>query len=264
MAQGAYNKTSGFGPGFLSAIAVSGWNAAAAIDTLTPITFALIESVTLDFQFKLKELYSQSVYPIAGGASTGKITGKAKIASLSAPIMNSLFFGATSAGSGVQVNQYVPFTIPAVSAFTVTPSAPAATLDLGVFYQNTPINSLQKQFSRITATPVVGNYTFAAGVYTFAAADAAQPIMITYESALAGTTGQSFLIPNPLSGMPPQFQVNFSGVYGGATYLFNFPNCSSEKLSFGTKVNDWVNVEFDFEVFAGADPGSMGTCYMLT
>ncbi len=264
MAQGAYNKTSGFGPGFLSAIAVTGWNNAAAIDALTPITFALIESVTLDFQFKLKELYSQSVYPIAGGASTGKIMGKAKISSLSAPIMNSLFWGATSAGSGVQVNQYIPFNIPAVTPFTVTPAAPVAVTDLGVFYQATSISSLQKQLSRITATPVVGNYTFAAGVYTFAAADAAMPIMISYESALAGTTGQSFLMPNPLSGLAPQFQVNFSGLYGANTYLFNFPNCSSEKLSFSTKVNDWTGVEFDFEVFAGADPGTMGTAYMVT
>src|ERR1700726_2177325 len=133
MAQGAYSKTGAFGPGFLSALPTAGWNAAAPIDPLPPITFALIESVTLDFQFKLKELYSQSVYPIAGGASTGKITGKAKVASLSAPIMNSLFWGATRAGAGVQVNQYVPFTIP-TTPFQVTP-APSAVTDLGVFYQ---------------------------------------------------------------------------------------------------------------------------------
>lgn len=262
MAQGAYQKTSGFGPGFLSAIPVTGWNNASAIDPLTPITFALIESVTLDFQFKLKELYSQSVYPIAGGASTGKITGKAKIASISGPIMNNLFWGASAPGSGVAVNQYVPFTIPVSTPFTVTPAAPVAVTDLGVFYQTTPVGVLQKQFSRIVSTPVVGNYTFAAGVYTFAAADAGLPIMITYESTLAG--GQSWLIPNPLSGMAPQFQVNFSTIYGGQTFLCNFPNCSSEKLQFGTKVNDWVNVEFDFEVFAGADPGTLGTAYLVT
>jgi hypothetical protein len=262
MAQGSYSKTSGFGPGFLSAIAVTGWNNATAIDILTPITFALIESVTLDFQFKLKELYSQSVYPIAGGASTGKITGKAKIASISGPIMNNLFWGATAPGTGLAINQYVPFTIPASTPFTVTPAAPVAVTDLGVFYQATPVGVLQKQFSRITATPVVGNYTFAAGVYTFAAADAGLPIMITYESTLAG--GTSWLMPNPLSGMAPQFQTNFSGIYGGQTYLFNFPNCSSEKLQFGTKVNDWVNVEFDFEVFAGSDPGTLGTAYLVT
>ncbi len=263
MAQGAYNKSAAFGPGFLSAIAVSGWNAANPIDALTPINFALIESVTLDFSFKLKELYSQSVYPIAGGASTGKITGKAKISSLSAPIMNSLFWGAPSSGAGVQVNQYTTQTIPLVTPFTITPT-PAAVTDLGVFYQATSISSMQKQFSRIVSTPIVGNYTFAAGVYTFAAADAGVPIMISYESALAGATGQSFVMPNPLSGMAPVFQVNFAGLYGANTYLFNFPICNSEKLSFSTKVNDWTGVEFDFQVFAGADPGTMGTAYMVT
>src|ERR1700680_909674 len=112
MAQGAYSKTSGFGPGFLSAIPTAGWNAAATIDPLTPITFALIEFVTLAFQFKLKELYSQSVYPIAGGASTGKITGKAKISSISSSIMNALFWGASTAGAGLTVNQDLPFSIP--------------------------------------------------------------------------------------------------------------------------------------------------------
>ena len=262
MAQGAYSKTSGFGPGFLSAIPTAGWNAAAPIDPLTPITFALIESVTLDFQFKLKELYSQSVYPIAGGASTGKITGKAKISSISSSIMNALFWGASTAGAGITVNQYLPFSIPVSTPFTVTPAAPVAVTDLGVFYQTIPTGVLQKQLSRIPSAPIVGNYTFAAGVYTFAAADAGLPIMISYESVSAA--GTSFLMPNPLSGMAPQFAVNFSGVYGGNVYLFNFPFCNSEKLQFATKVNDWVNVEFDFEVFAGADPGNMGTAYIVT
>src|SRR5258708_1308126 len=180
-----YSKTSGFGPGFLSAIPTAGWNAAAPVDALTPITFAIIESVTLDFQFKLKELYSQSVYPIAGGASTGKVSGKAKISSISPSIMNSLFFGAPSAGSGLTVVQYAPNTIPA-TPFTVTPTSPAATVDLGVFYQTMPTGVLQKQFARVASGPTTGQYMFAAGVYTFAAADTLLPIMMSYEGANAG------------------------------------------------------------------------------
>ncbi len=256
-----YSKTAGFGPGFLSAIPVSGWNAAAPIDALTPITFALIEGVSLDFSFKLKELYSQSVYPIAGGASTGKVTGKAKLSSFSPTIMNSLFFGAPSAGSGVTVVQYAPNSIPA-TPFTITPASPAATVDLGVFYQTVGTGILQKQFARVASGPTTGQYTFSAGVFTFAAADSLTPILLSYEGAAAGSS--SFVMSNYLSGMAPQFQLNFSGVYGGQVYLFNFPFCNSEKLMFTTKVNDWVGVEFDFEVFSGTDPGSLGTVYMVS
>src|SRR5258708_6809227 len=181
-----YSKTSGFGPGFLSAIPTAGWNAAAPVDALTPITFAIIESVTLDFQFKLKELYSQSVYPIAGGASTGKVTGKAKISSISPSIMNSLFFGAPTAGSGVTVVQYAPNTIPA-TPFQITPVSPAATVDLGVFYQTIPTGVLQKQFARVASGPAAGQYTFTPGpgIYLFAAADTGLPIMRSNECPTA-------------------------------------------------------------------------------
>lgn len=258
----AYSKTAGFGPGFLSAVPVAGWNAATPLDALTPITFALIDSVSLDFQLKLKELYSQSVYPIAGGASTGKVTGKAKISSFSPTIMNSLFFGASSAGSGLTVVQYGPYAIPPSTPYTVTPASPAATTDLGVFYATVGTGILQKQFQKVASGPTAGQYTFSAGVYTFAAADAGASILISYEATAAGSS--SFAISNQLSGMAPQFQVNFSGVYGGNVYLFNFPNCNSEKLSFATKVNDWVGVEFDFEAFSGADPGQIGTVYMVS
>jgi hypothetical protein len=86
--------------------------------------------------------------------------------------------------------------------------------------------------------------------------------MLSYEGANAG--GSSYVIQNQLSGMAPQFQVNFSGVYGGQVCLFNFPFCCSEKLSFATKDSDWVKAEFDFEVFTGADPGTLGTVYMTT
>jgi len=261
MAVAPYSKTAAFGPGFLSAVPVTGWNAAAPIDALTPITFALIESVSLDFSFKLKELYSQSVYPIAGGASTGKVTGKAKLSSFSPSIMNALFYGASSAGAGVTVVQYAPYAIPS-TPYQVTPAAPAAVTDLGVFYQTVTTGILQKQFAKVASGPAAGQYTFSAGVYTFAAADTGTAILISYEGANAG--GSSFSMTNQLSGMAPQFQLNFSGVYGGQVYLFNFPYCCSEKLSFATKVNDWVGVEFDFEVFTGADPGSLGTVYMTS
>jgi hypothetical protein len=257
-----YSKTAGFGPGFLSAIPVTGWNAAVPIDPNTPITFALIESVSLDFSFKLKELYSQSVYPIAGGASTGKVTGKAKISSFSPSIMNSLFFGASSAGSGVTVVQYAPNTIPSSTPWQITPASPAATVDLGVFYSTVGTGVLQKQFAKVASGPTAGQYSFSAGVYTFATADANTAILISYGGTAAGSS--SFNMGNQLSGMAPQFQLNFSGVYGGNVYLFNFPNCSSEKLMLTTKVNDWVGVEFDFEVFTGADPGSLGTVYMVS
>lgn len=265
MATTAYSKTSGFGPGFLSAIPTAGWNAAAPLDPLTPITFALIESVSLDIQWKLKELYSQSVYPIAGGASTGKATGKAKVSSVNASLMNSLFIADTVAGAGVTIVQYGIFVIPATTPYTITPASPAAATDMGVFYApvgGLGVGVLQKQFGKVASGPTVGQYSFSAGVYTFAAADAGIQVMISYQATAAGSSSYRGL--NQLSGMAPQFQLNFSGVYGGNVYLWNFPFCCSEKLAISTKVNDWVGVEFDFEAFTGADPGQLFTLTMVT
>jgi hypothetical protein len=257
-----YNKTAGFGPGFLSALPSAGWSAAAALDVLTPITFAVVESVNLEFAVKLKELYGQSVYPISAGASTGKLTGKIKISSISAAIMAELMWGSPASASGVTVVQYAPNLIPASTPWTVTPTTPAATIDLGVFYQTVPTGSFQKQFARVPSAPAAGQYSYATGVYTFATADASTNILISYEGA--GASNSVWTIPNPMSGQPPMFQLNFGGFWAGMPYLFTFPMCFSDKLSFITKVNDYVGTELDMEVFSGTETGTLGTASLMT
>lgn len=257
-----YNKTTGFGPGFLSAIPSAGWAAAAALDPNTPITFAVIESVQLDFDVKIKELRGQSVYPIAAGGSDGKIMGKCKIQTFSGLAMAELFWGSPTSSTGVTVLQYVPNNIPASTPWTITPTSPAATVDLGVYYAVVPTGSFQKQFQKVASGPTQGQYSFSAGVYTFSTTDASQAVLLSYEGA--GTTTSLWTIPNPISGFMPTFQVNFGGFWAGVPYLFTFPICNSPKLTFATKNNDFVNQEFDFEVFSGTETGNLGTASIMT
>lgn len=266
MPAGAYNKAGAFGPGFLSVLPGVGWNGVAALDSLTPLRFAVLQSVDLDFEIKLKELYGQSVYPIVQGASTGKISGKIKLATFSGQLLASLIWGSPTSVSGIGVSLDTAHVVPLSTPYTITITG--ATTDLGVFYNpaSTPQGSFGKQFSSVATPTTAATYSFnaATGVYTFEAADAGANILITYESA-ASTSSSLWTIPNVISGQPPTFQVNFCGFWNGTNYLFTFPYCNSSKLTFGSKLNDFIIPEIDFSVVSNTEMGgTMGTASILT
>lgn len=220
----------------------------------TPINFGLVQEVTLDFTGTNKTLFGQSQYPIAVGAGTRKVTGKAKAARISAKAMNALFFGGTlAAGQTASIMGEVG-TIPAVSTYIVTVANSATwTVDLGVLYAATGI-----PMTRVASGPTIGQYSVAAGVYTFAAADEGVGVLISYEYTIS-TNGQSLLVTNPLIGSPLTFSANLYGLdpTGAGSYSFQAYNCVSNKFSFGTKLEDFTMPEFDFDLFVNA-AGNLG------
>ncbi len=103
----------------------------------------------------------------------------------------------------------------------------------------------------MTSAPAAGQYSVAGGVYTFAAADQGKMLLINYTYALAGA-GQHFTVTNQLLGTTPTFQAQFYTTFQGNAVNVRFNNCTSSKLGFGTKLEDFVMPEFDFSVFADA------------
>ena len=79
-----------------------------------------------------------------------------------------------SAGYAVQSEAQ---TVPASSPYQVSAFAPygAWASDLGVVYASTGV-----ALTAVAASPLAGQYAVAGGVYTFAAADAGQPVLISY------------------------------------------------------------------------------------
>lgn len=211
----------------------------------TPVQFGTLQDVQLDISRSLKELYGQNQFPVAIGAAQMKITGKAKVGQVNGQLYNDLFFGGTSATGQTLLVYNEPGAIPAVTTYTVTVTGSATWVeDQGVLYADTGI-----PFKRVASAPTAGQYSVAAGVYTFAAADASKNVLISYTKTDAAN-GQTLSVGNPLQGVQPTFTMIVQRSYNGVQEAFKLWSCISSKLSLPTKMADWGITELDFSAFA--------------
>lgn len=232
-----------FGSGLLYGIPLTD-AAGAAISNPTPQRFGTLQEVSIDVSYDVKQLYGQNQFPVAIGRGKGKITGKAKFAQLNGALVNSLFFGQTlSSGILKVVNDTTGAVIPG-TPFQVTPTVPDSgtwETDLGV------VNSSGVGLTRVASSPATGQYSVSAGVYTFAAADAGQTVFINYRYTASSTSAKKMTITNQPLGYIPTFRVEFNANYGGKQLVISLPNAVSNKMSFATKLDDFMVPEFDFE-----------------
>ena len=215
----------------------------------TPLNIGLLQELTIDVTQSNKTLYGQYKDPVAVGGGTRKWTGKAKVARFSMKVLNALYFG-TTINAGQTAEQFGEgHSVPAVSTYTVTVTNSATwTTDLGVVYSATGL-----PLTRVSSGPTVGQYSVAAGVYTFAAADASAAVLISYVYTIP-TVGQNFSVPPTLIGATLTFSINATMIDPTTNNVLSllFPNCVANKFSMGTKLEDFVMPEFDFDIFANA------------
>ncbi len=239
-----------FGSGVMWAIPTINL-AGGAVANPTPVPFGVLQDVSIDISFNKKELHGQFQYPLAVARATAKLTAKAKAARITAALFNQVF-GETLSTGEIKTAFQESGTIPA-SPYQVTAANSATwTLDLGVSYAATGL-----PLTRVASAPTTGQYSVAAGVYTFAAADTTLGVKISYLYTTAIAPGQVFTINNQLLGASPFFQANFSQVYQGKHLTVQFNRCTADKLSLATKLEDWTIPEFDFSMMAD-DAGVVG------
>ena len=91
------------------------------------------------------------------------------------------------------------------------------------------------------------------GVYTFSSADAGAAVLISYTYTVAAS-GESIAVTSQLIGPSVTFSANLFASDPGTGKQFSvlLYNCVAEKLSFGTKVEDFLIPELDFQCFANA------------
>lgn len=218
------------------------------IPNQTPINLGLVNDVTLDFSFDLKELFGQYQSPLAVARGKSKYSGKSKLARISGLSIGTLFWGITPV-TGQQATSFAEVgTIPAPSGpYTITVANSATfTDDYGVVYANTGL-----PLSKVVSGPITGQYSVSGGVYTFAAADTGLPVFLNYGYTIAGT-GQKIVVTNQLMGQTPTFQLQFYSIFQGKQISIKFPNVASSKLSFSTKLDDFTMPELDFTFYADA------------
>jgi hypothetical protein len=211
----------------------------------TPIQFGALQEASFDFSATTKELFGGSQFALAVRRGTIKVTGKAKNGTVNGAMFNSLFFGQNGSVGQVLVANGETASIPATPYAITVSNASKFSEDLGVKYSLTGL-----PLTRVASAPTTGQYSVSnVGVYTFAAADTLLSVAISY-SYTSTTGGTTTAITNQRLGTTPIFSMTFNAIDNGKQVTYTFPKCTASKLSFGTKLEDFVIPEFDFHVFA--------------
>ena len=229
-----------------------------AIAVPTPVVVAVMQDVSVDFDYETKTLHGEKQFAVAIARGKAKIGWKAKSGDFSGTALGSLFLGAqpTAARKGAVVDEAK--TIPSATTYTITiapPSSGVFATDLGV------INAVTgQQMTRVSSAPTAGQYSLnvATGIYTFAAADASVPVLISYEYSIASSaTSSLFSISNQLMGYTPTFSAIFYNQYAGKTLAMKLNSNVLGKLSLPFKNDDFTTNDLDAEAFADAS-GNVG------
>jgi len=225
----------------------------AAIAVPTPVKFNACQDIASDFTFDIKMLHGQNQMPIAIGRGKQKVTLKAKFGVVSGALYNQAFFGQTlSTGQDGVSEALTPTLIPA-TPYTITPTPPSSGTwaeDLGVR------NAAGVPMTRVASSPAAGQYSVAAGVYTFAAADTGLGVFIDYRYTV--TTGKQIVMTNQLMGSTPTVALMVSIPFNGKQLTWRFPQAVAGKMAMATKLDDFTIPEIDFDIFADAT-GTVGT-----
>jgi hypothetical protein len=235
-----YVETHGFGSGILWGIP-SGSNP-------TPVRFGVLQDVSVDFTFSVKELFGMFQFPVDIGRGTAKITGSATTGAIQKDLFSRLFFNDTpGTGQGLRAVDE-PGSVPATSTYTVTVTHSADYVDdLGVRYAATG-----QPMTRVSSSPAAGQYSVSAGVYTFASDDASAAVLLSYR--YASTDGFKTVISNNLLGDAPTFGIDLyqrsQKAQTTQQWSMRLYRCMSSKLTLATKLEDFVLPAFSFEAFA--------------
>lgn len=220
-----------------------------AIANPTPTLFGVLQEVSVDISGDVKELYGQNQFAEAVARGKAKISCKAKFGRINGLLLNQLFFGQTVSSSIVA--DYYDATGSAIPStpYQITPTVPASgtwSRDLGVR------NASGNPMTRVASAPTTGQYSVAAGVYTFAAADTGLTVFISFAYTAASTVAKTSIVSNIAMGSAPSFRCDLSNGYLGGQLALSLYNCISTKLSFSTKLDDFEIPEMDFSAFANS------------
>jgi hypothetical protein len=194
-------------------------------------------------------LYSQSQYPIDVARGKVKISGKAKVAQISALLFNTIYWGASLQAGQLLVAYNEMITIAGSNAAL---QAASFVDDLGVQAVGTGVTSGTNNnvFAFVPASPGPGEYTHSGGTYTFNGADFGQLAGLNY--SYLNPAGLSIAGGNPFMGNTPYFSAEFSNTFEGGNITLKLYRCVGTSLSIPTKLDDFYISDFAFDAFADA------------
>lgn len=221
----------------------------------TPVAIAVLQDVSVDFDFETKTLHGEKQFAVAIARGKAKIGWKAKSGDFNGAALGSLFLGAqpTAARKAAVIEEAK--VIPDATTLTLAIAPP----DSGVFVMDLGItNALTGvALTRVASNPGAGQYSIAiatgVATYSFAAADKGTPVLASYEYSIATSAGSSlYTISNNLMGYTPTFSAIFFNKYNGKTLAMKLNACVLSKLALPFKNDDFTQNDLDAEAFADA------------
>jgi hypothetical protein len=237
-----------FGCGYLFGIPTGG----------SPIMFAALQDVSVDFTQDLKTLHGSQKFPIELAGGKAKIEGKCSVGRIDPVLFNSIYFGGSIITGGTLGSMSEDVTIPATSPYTVTcANAAQFRTDLGVFD-----NSSATPMTRVPSAPATGQYSVneTTGVFTFAAADQGKSVQLYYTYGSSSTDILTINGTNEALGSVNTFKAVLSNSFRGKQTTLILNTCISTKFSMPFKQDDFLIPSFNF---SAQDDGS-GNIFTLS
>lgn len=213
-----------------------------SVSNPTPTRPQTVQDQSIDFKMATKSLFGEERLPVAIAVGEVTITGKVTMGANNSRLFADLVFAEAQAAGQINEADKEAWAIPA-TPYQVTVSNSAYFLtDLGVINKTTG-----QVFVCVPSSPITGQYSVAAGVYTFAAADTATNVAISYLYTVA-STGMEIVVTNSLMGPAGSFAGTMVMPYGAEQDVFTFNNCITQGAGISTKSGDYAKPTFDFMV----------------
>ena len=231
-----------FGSGYLFGTPVAGNLAAHP----TPVQVGIIQNIKFTLGADIKELFGQQQWPVDSAIGKRSIKGSFEFAEMSNQLLSQLFFADAVTAGVIATALNEPATIPTTPYEVTVSHSGTFTADQGVVFAATGI-----ALTQVASGPTTGQYSFAAGVYTFAAADTGLGVFISYSYTISGS-GTTLTVGNHAMGFGPILSLTGVFPYEGTDMGFVMPNVRLGKIDFTTKLDDYTMLSTDFSAFAGA------------
>lgn len=249
-----------FGPGNLIATPLT--NAFGnAIALPSPRKLGGFQEASFDTSAENKMLYGPNQFPLAVGRGKAKVSCKVKAAQISIDKWNALYIGQPLNQTVGVLSAYVdtlgtaipttPYQITPVTTYAsyLRGTAPAFATDLGVEDGN------GNAYTQVATPVAVGQYSLAGGVYTFYSADAGNKVFISFSYTATDSAGgkNAYVVINNLPmGQAPFLKVELYCTYGGNDLFVTMYQAIASKLSFATKLDDFMIPDIEFDGFTNS------------
>lgn len=220
---------------------------------LTPIRLGNLKGIELNIDMELNEARTTQQFKANMATGEKTIRGSASLGAFSARAINQLYFG-EQAAAGARLIQNDDRSTLAGSPFEITPTVPQSGTwesDLGAC-----LTTDGTVLKRVAGSPGAGEYSVAAGVYTFNTAEDTKEVSISFVYDISG--GEKLSVLNQHKDLAASFELILQGRYNDKQVTWILNKVVADAFSLPSSSESFLIQDFEFEAIADLN-GVVGT-----